>query len=94
MEIISTTMTQLKAQGILPTTKNVGQEIGRAKSTVWKIMRGRLNFKSYKIQTGQNLTRQHQIKRTDFEERFLGKFESDQHSWITSFIRTSAYVRW
>ena len=48
-------------------------------------MRGKLNFKPYKIPTSQNLTLEHQIKLLNFAERFLGKFETDR-SFLDSII--------
>ena len=65
-------MNIFKDQNILPTTRNIGEEVGRSHTTVWKIMKKQLKMKPYKLLTFHTLTEQHKRNRFAFSENFLG----------------------
>ena len=66
-------MNQLKAQGVLPSTSNIANEVNRSKFCVWHILRKQLKFKPYKIQTAQRLTDVDRKRRLNFSKNFFQK---------------------
>ena len=76
-EAVLEAMNQLKAQGVLPSTSNIVNEVNRSKFCVWHIFRKELKFKPYKIQTAQRLTDVHHQRCLNFSKKFLSKVSDD-----------------
>ena len=85
-ESVKCAMNIFKDQNILPTTRNIGKEVGRSHTTVWKIMKKQLKMKPYKLQTCQTLTEQHKRNRFAFSEKCLRPLGRILHFWIMLFF--------
>lgn len=77
IEAVREACDRLQSLGDLPTTKNIGQETGRSSGCVWNIMKKKLGWTAYKIQTTQLITDVNKQKRLTFANRFLQQFSGD-----------------
>ena len=89
-ESVKCAMNIFKDQNILPTTRNIGKEVGSSHTTVWKMMKKQLKMKLYKLQTCQILTEQHKRNHFSFSENFLASIVKN-YSFLDHFFSYEAY---
>ena len=74
IEAVREACDRFQSLGVLPIMKNTGQETGRSSGCVWNIMKKKLGWTAYKMQTIQMITDVNKQKRLTFANRFLQEF--------------------